>query len=152
MVEYIAQNPHGFWLSLGGVLLAAELLGAGGYLLWSGISALIVGLLTWIFPFGWEWQATLFAILTVATAFLWWRWLKRSQPESKNNDDLLNQRSRQLIGARATLEAPIVNGNGRIRIGDSSWRVTCYQDLPTGTVVEVADVEGITLKVKAIKS
>lgn len=36
MVEYIAQNPHGFWLSLGGVLLAAELLGAGGYLLWAG--------------------------------------------------------------------------------------------------------------------
>ncbi|MCE9870610.1 NfeD family protein [Hafnia alvei] len=150
MIDYIAQNPHGFWLSLGGVLLAAELLGAGGYLLWCGISALLVGLLTWVLPFGWEWQATLFAILTVATALLWWHWLRRSQPVSRNNDDLLNQRSRQLIGARATLEAPIVNGNGRIRIGDSSWRVTCSQELPLGAVVEVIDVEGITLVVKSI--
>lgn len=150
MIDYIAQNPHGFWLSLGGVLLAAELLGAGGYLLWCGISALLVGLLTWVLPFGWEWQATLFAIITVATALLWWRWLRRRQPVSKNNDDLLNQRSRQLIGARATLEAPIVNGNGRIRIGDSSWRVTCSQELPIGIVVEVIDVEGITLVVKSI--
>lgn len=30
MLELIAANPLWFWLSLGGVLLAAEMLGAGG--------------------------------------------------------------------------------------------------------------------------
>lgn len=43
MLELIAANPLWFWLSLGGVLLAAEMLGAGGYLLWSGVAALLVG-------------------------------------------------------------------------------------------------------------
>lgn len=47
MATLIAANPQGFWLSLGGVLLAAEMLGASGYLLWSGVAALIVGVLVW---------------------------------------------------------------------------------------------------------
>ncbi len=45
MLKQIAANPYGFWLSLGGLLLVAEMLGAGGYLLWSGIAAVIVGIL-----------------------------------------------------------------------------------------------------------
>ena len=33
MIELIAAHPHAFWLSLGGLLLAAEMLGGNGYLL-----------------------------------------------------------------------------------------------------------------------
>ncbi len=55
MLEQIAANPHWFWLSLGGLLLAAEMLGASGYLLWSGVSALVVGAIVWLLPqLGWE--------------------------------------------------------------------------------------------------
>lgn len=36
MIELIVAHPHAFWLSLGGLLLAAEMLGGNGYLLWSG--------------------------------------------------------------------------------------------------------------------
>ena len=34
MIELIVAHPHAFWLSLGGLLLAAEMLGGNGYLLW----------------------------------------------------------------------------------------------------------------------
>ncbi|RDK92131.1 NfeD family protein [Enterobacillus tribolii] len=151
IIALITENPHSFWLSLGGVLLVAELLGAGGYLLWSGISALLVGLLSWIFPMSWEWRCMLFAVLTIVTAVIWWYWLRRrqQQPDSRG-DEHLNQRSRQLIGRRATLNAPIENGSGRIELGDGSWRVQCDQDLPAGTHVEITDVQGITLIVKAV--
>ena len=37
MIEMIVGHPHIFWLSLGGLLLAAEMLGGNGYLLWSGV-------------------------------------------------------------------------------------------------------------------
>lgn len=50
MIELIAAHPHAFWLSLGGLLLAAEMLGGNGYLLWSGVAAVITGLLVWILP------------------------------------------------------------------------------------------------------
>lgn len=56
MIEMIAIHPHIFWLSLGGLLLAAEMLGSNGYLLWSGVAAVITGLVVWLLPLGWEWQ------------------------------------------------------------------------------------------------
>lgn len=34
MMELMVVHPHIFWLSLGGLLLAAEMLGGNGYLLW----------------------------------------------------------------------------------------------------------------------
>ncbi|MCH5050664.1 NfeD family protein [Pectobacterium aquaticum] len=145
-IELVMENAHWFWLSLGGLLLAAEMLGASGYLLWSGLSAVLVGLLTWIMPLGWPLQGTIFAILTIATALLWWYWLRKrtlSRPQS-----MLNQRGQQLVGLRATLTDPVINGFGRVNIGDSSWRVKSEQDLPIGTQVEVVAVDGITLHVR----
>lgn len=56
MMELMVVHPHIFWLSLGGLLLAAEMLGGNGYLLWSGVAAVITGLVVWLLPLGWEWQ------------------------------------------------------------------------------------------------
>ena len=72
MIEFISTQPVWFWLCLGGLLLIAELLGTGGYLLWSGIAAVTVGVLTFALPFlSWEWQGILFAVFTVVSAILW---------------------------------------------------------------------------------
>ncbi|MBN5320189.1 NfeD family protein [Serratia marcescens] len=152
MLELIAANPLWFWLSLGGVLLAAEMLGAGGYLLWSGVAALLVGALIWLLPqLSWEWQGVIFAVLTVVVAYLWWYWLRRRPTAASGGSPVLNQRNRQLIGTRATLTEPMHNGMGRINIGDSSWRAQAAEDLPAGTEVEVVAVEGVTLVIRAIK-
>ncbi|GKW31233.1 NfeD family protein [Pectobacterium versatile] len=145
-IGLVMENAHWFWLSLGGLLLAAEMLGASGYMLWSGLSAVLVGLLTWVMPLGWPLQGTIFAILTIVTALLWWYWLRKrtlSRPQS-----MLNQRGQQLVGLRATLTDPVINGFGRVNIGDSSWRVKSEQDLPVGTQVEVIAIDGITLHVR----
>ena len=150
MLELIAANPLWFWLSLGGVLLAAEMLGAGGYLLWSGVAALLVGALIWLLPLSWAWQGMIFAVLTVVVAYLWWYWLRRRPAAASGGSPVLNQRNRQLIGTRATLTEPMHNGMGRINIGDSSWRAQAAEDLPAGTEVEVVAVEGVTLVIRAI--
>ncbi len=49
MIAMILVHPHIFWLSLGGLLLAAEMLGGNGYLLWSGVAAVITGLTVWLY-------------------------------------------------------------------------------------------------------
>ena len=149
MIEMITAHPHVFWLSLGGLLLAAEMLGGNGYLLWSGVAAVMTGLLVWLLPFGWEWQGALFAVLTLVAAWLWWRWLNRQVRSQKPADAALNQRGQQLVGKRYTLDATLINGRGHVRIGDSSWPVVADEDLIAGTRVEVIAVEGITLRVKA---
>lgn len=148
MIEALLVHPHIFWLSLGGVLLAAEMLGGNGYLLWSGVAAIVTGLLVWLLPFGWEWQGALFAVLTLLAAWLWWRWLASRVRQQPRADSQLNQRGQQLVGKVFTLDSALSNGRGHMRVGDSSWPVTADDDLPAGSRVEVIAVEGITLKVR----
>ncbi|MCS2150772.1 NfeD family protein [Scandinavium manionii] len=148
MIDALLIHPHIFWLSLGGVLLAAEMLGGNGYLLWSGVAAIVTGLLVWLLPFGWEWQGVVFAVLTLLAAWLWWRWLSNRVRQQPRADSQLNQRGQQLVGKIFTLDTTLINGRGHMRVGDSSWPVLAEDDLPAGTRVEVFAVEGITLKVR----
>ena len=145
MLMEIIAHPHWFWLTLGGLLLAAEMLGTSGYLLWSGIAAVLVGIVEWLAPFSWTAQGSLFALLTLVCVYLWYRWMRHRERHQQPND--LNQRGNQLIGTLLTLDAPLVNGIGHVRLGDSSWRVQADRDLPAGAQVVVTGVEGITLHI-----
>ena len=87
------SNPSWVFIALGGVLLIIELLGTGGYSLWSGISAFIVGSLAWIVPFSWSMLWILFAIFTLLTAYVWYLWLKR---KDKSKRGVSNQPQRNL--------------------------------------------------------
>ncbi|HCM2994598.1 TPA: NfeD family protein [Klebsiella aerogenes] len=150
MIALIIAHPHVFWLTLGGLLLAAEMLGSNGYLLWSGVAGVLTGLLTWVIPFSWEWQGTLFAILTLLAAWLWSKWLRKRMRQQRPADAQLNQRGQQLVGRRFTLDSALENGRGHVRVGDSSWPVIADEDLAAGSKVEVVAVEGITLHVRAV--
>lgn len=149
MIAMILSQPHLFWLSLGGLLLAAEMLGGNGYLLWSGVAAVITGVIIWLLPLSWEWQGALFSLLTLLAAWLWWRWLTRRLKGEKPAASQLNQRGQQLTGRRFTLDTALIDGRGHIRIGDSCWPVVADSDLGVGTKVEVIAIEGITLRIKA---
>ncbi len=148
MIGMILIHPHLFWLSLGGLLLAAEMLGGSGYLLWSGVAGVVTGALTWLLPLSWEWQGTLFAVLTLLAAWLWSKWLRKRVKTQRPADAQLNQRGQQLVGRRLTLDAPLVNGRGHVRVGDSSWPVIADEDFAAGSKVEVIAVEGITLRIR----
>ncbi|WNN45429.1 MULTISPECIES: NfeD family protein [Winslowiella] len=145
MLAEMVAHPHWFWLTLGGLLLVAEMLGTSGYLLWSGISAVLVGLASWLVPLPWAWQGVLFAVITMISAWLWYRWMQRRETQRQPNT--LNQRGNQMIGRHLTLHTALVNGIGHIQTGDSSWRVQADSDLPAGCEVVVVAIEGITLRI-----
>ncbi|MBG6028026.1 NfeD family protein [Proteus columbae] len=149
MIEWISAQPALFWLCLGGLLLITEMLGTAGYLLWSGMAALCVSLLTWILPISWPIQGILFAILTVISAVLWHLWLKRRKLSKEAEN--LNQKTHQLIGVHAVLLSDTENGFSRVKLADGSWRV--YSDTPllAGDKVTVTAIDGITLQVIALK-
>lgn len=147
MVSEIVAHPHWFWLTLGGLLLAAEMLGTNGYLLWSGLAAMLVGITEWALPLSWTAQGSLFAALTLASVFIWHRVMRYRERNQQPNS--LNQRGNQMIGLQLTLDSALQNGIGHVRVGDSSWRVQAHQNLPAGTLVEVVAVEGITLRIQS---
>lgn len=137
------------WLALAVILFIAEVLVGGGFLLWIGISALIVGLLEWIFPttLTWGLQMLLFAVFGVLNCVLWWLYLRRHP--SATDEPKLNRRSEAVVGRTFELSEPIVNGRGKIHAGDTSWLVT-GPDLPVGAKVKVISADGTLLHVKAV--
>ncbi len=55
MLDYLHTLSFWDWLGFGTLLLIIEVLGTGGYFLWLGLSAALIGVLTWLFP-GLDWR------------------------------------------------------------------------------------------------
>lgn len=151
MVERILfeLGPWAWWV-LGLVLLAAEMILPGVFLVWIGIAAILVGalsLLLWSSVF-WLWQVQLviFALFSVAAVLIGRRLVMRSG--NATDEPLLNQRGARLIGRTAVLEEPIREGRGRIRLDDTTWPVE-GPDLPVGARVKVIASSGRQLTVEA---
>jgi inner membrane protein len=135
------------WIVLGLALMGLELLAPGVFLLWLGLAALATGLLDWAFDLSWQAAAISFAILSVASVLLG-RMVTRHPDEEDEGPSALNRRGHALVGQTFTLETPITDGSGRIRVGDSSWRVT-GPNAPAGAQVRVVRADGATLVVEA---
>lgn len=74
MIDYLQHLSFWDWLALATLLLALEVFGAGGYLLWIGLAAAGVGVLGQLFPeLSWIGQFCLFGALAILSAVLWWR-------------------------------------------------------------------------------
>ncbi|MEP4753718.1 MAG: NfeD family protein [Nitratireductor sp.] len=139
------------WIVLGFALLAAEILVPGVFLVWIGLAALATGLLSialWDARF-WDWQmqTLVFLALSLVAAYGGYRFVHGRQTPS--DQPLLNQRARQLVGRTATLDEAIRESRGRIRIGDTYWRVT-GPDAAAGTRVRVVAVKDGDLVVEII--
>ncbi|OJX68531.1 NfeD family protein [Magnetospirillum sp. 64-120] len=137
------------WLVAGVVLIGAEAVVPGTYLLWPGIAAFVTGMVAYMAPsLGWEIHAVIFAVLTVLVAVAGRRlYAKLKEPQSQA--PLLNKRAAQLVGSVHTLDTPILDGYGRMKLGDTTWKVA-GPDLPTGAKVRVVDADGIVLKVEPL--
>jgi membrane protein implicated in regulation of membrane protease activity len=145
IVQWFAGFGAWNWMILGTVLLALEILTPGVYLLWLGIAAIITGLLSFAFWetafWGWQVQILAFLVLSIVSVLIGRR-VFPTTGTADTDQPLLNQRERQLVGRTATLEEPIVEGRGRIRLGDTLWRIS-GPDLPAGARVRViATVNG----------
>jgi membrane protein implicated in regulation of membrane protease activity len=134
------------WWIAAALLMAAELLVPGVYLIWLGVAAAITGLAAFSTGLGWHGQVMLFALLSVAAAALGRMVYVRSK--GPTDHPTLNRRADQYIGRVFTLDQPIVNGAGRLRVADSTWKVT-GPDAPAGCRVRVTAADGVVLRVEA---
>ena len=137
---------YGWWL-LALVLIGAEMIAPGYFLLWIGIAAAAVGVVVWAVPAVPALvQAILFAVFAIASCLVYWKFL-RPLAERRDDQPLLNRRGAQLVGQRFVVSDAIVNGRGKIRVGDGEW-LASGPDLPAGSEVEVVAVDGTTAKVR----
>ena len=150
ILNFIREAGPWAWWVFGAILLVAEIALPGNFLIWVGIAGIITGLLSnilWdVAWWGWQVQWLVFAVLSVISLFVGRTWLIRSADQSE--EPTLNDRGASLVGRTADLTDPIVNGRGRIRIGDTIWMVS-GPDLPAGTKVKVVGSQGSGLRVEA---
>ncbi len=145
ILEFIASYGAWSWVAAGLVMLGLELVLPGGVLIWLGGAALVTGGLSLLVNIYWPLQYVVFGVLALAAIWLWLRTRKQEQPTDR---PFLNRRSERFIGHEAVLDEPISGGEGRIAVGDTTWRVT-GPDLPAGARVRVVDADGAVLTVEA---
>src|SRR3954451_11177045 len=133
------------WLIFGFILMALELLAPGVFMFWLGLAALLVGLLSFAVNPSWQSQLLMFAVFAVAAVPLWRR-IARSTNGASLSNPFLNKRADALVGRVFTLEKPIIDGSGTVRIDDTVWRVA-GPDLPAGSRVRIVRADGASLTV-----
>jgi inner membrane protein len=131
------------WLIFGFIMMALELAAPGVFMFWLGLAALLVGLVSFVFDPSWQTQLILFSVFAVAAVPLWRRFALTTASQS---NPFLNRRTDALVGREFTLEKPIVDGNGTVRIDDTIWRVA-GPDAPAGSRVRVVRADGASLTV-----
>jgi len=150
MPEIAFEPQIWHWVALGMVLLILEIFTAGAVFLGMGLAALGVAVLVWLGPaMSWQIQVVAFAVLAILSVFAIRSFFKAHPVES--DQPLLNQRGQQYVGRVFTLGDPIVNGEGKIKVDDSIWKIR-GPDCEPGARVRVNGVDGVVLTVEPVEA
>jgi membrane protein implicated in regulation of membrane protease activity len=147
VIEMLSTLGTWNWLIFGFILMALELIAPGVFLFWLGLAALLVGLVSFGLHPSWQAQLLMFAVFAACAVPAWLR-LARRGASGDEASPFLNRRTAALVGRVFTLEKPIIDGSGTVRIGDTIWRVA-GPDAPAGSRVRIVQVDGANLTVAA---
>ncbi len=135
-----------YWWALAAVLLVFEMLLPGVVFLFLAAGAIAAGAVMLMSPsLSLEFQLLIFAVVAVGSAIVLRPMLRRLQL-SRTGEPTMNARGQSLVGKVLVLDAPILNGRGRVKLGDGSWSVT-GPDMMAGARVRVTAVDGNELTV-----
>ena len=147
IINLVAQYGAWSWVVGGFALLALELVVPGGVFLWLGGSAVATGILSALLPIGWPLQILIFGVLGLASVVLWRRYTRNHKLVT--DQPFLNNRAGRFVGHEAVIDTPIVNGFGKLKLGDTDWRIS-GPDLLAGARVRVVGYDVGVLKVVAV--
>jgi membrane protein implicated in regulation of membrane protease activity len=138
-------SPGALWMIGGIILLAAEILAPGFFLVFIGAAALATGIFALLFGLGLPAQLALFALYALLAVIVGRRFYANA--ESESTSPLLNNRAAQLVGRVVTVVEVIDGDVGRVRVGDSEWSARGGPGA-AGDKVRITGVEGNCLIVE----
>ena len=135
------------WLVVAAVFAVIEVAVPAMVCIWFAVAALGTAATAWLAPdLGWEHQGLIFAALAVASVAI--GRMVSTRIQVRPSGPHLNRRAEGYVGREFTLDKPIVDGVGTIRIDDTVWRVS-GPDCPAGSRVKIARADGANLLVEA---
>ena len=146
-MELLSSINFWHWLIVAVILLSVEMMIGAYYFLWMGIAAAIVGgIMYFMLSLPWLAQVIVFTVLSLSSFILFKKYQKRNPVIS--DQPALNKRGQQYVGRVFTLNEPIVNGIGKVKVDDTTWKVS-GEDMAAGAKVRVIAVDGTIFKVEA---
>lgn len=147
-MEWLTQIQFWHWLVVAVVLISIEMLIVGTYyFLWMSLAAFIVGGIMYFYPeMSWLVQVLTFTGISLLIIFFFKKYQKNNPVVT--DVPALNRRGEQYIGRVFTLTEPIVNGVGKVKVDDTTWKVN-GDDMEAGAKVRVVAIDGTVFKVEA---
>ena len=139
-------EPGWLWMIGGVLLLIAEILAPGFFLVFIGGAAIATGVFALLFGLGLPAQLALFALYSLL-ALLIGRRVYANMPAASSNP-MLNDRAAQLVGRQVTVISAIDEHSGRVQVGDGQWSAR-GGPAAEGERVRITGVEGNCLIVEA---
>ncbi|GAA5096241.1 NfeD family protein [Wohlfahrtiimonas larvae] len=139
------------WFTVGIILIILEMLLPGMFLMWFGVSALLVGVITLIISMSINSELILFAITSVLSVITVILIMRKVSPNTQSTitHNLNQARGSEFIGMTFTLDSKVMNNDGKLNIGDTAWLIK-GPDAEAGAHIEITHVENNTLIFKII--
>jgi len=138
------------WWIFAVALIILEILAPSFFALWLAIAAFVTGLALFLMPeLQWQTQIFMFAILSVVSIIAWRRYYANNPIET--DQPMLNRRGEQYIGRVITLKMPIEDGQGKVQIDDSTWKIE-GDDCVAGTKIKIVGVDNVVFQVEIVSS
>ena len=138
-------HPGWLWAIGGLLLLIAEIVAPGFFLVFLGVAAIATGLFTLLFDLSLAPQLILFVIYTALAVMIGKRWY--AEPDHADQSIGLNQPSDRMVGKSVMVVDPVDEHGGRVRVGDGEWSAR-GGPAAAGARVRVVAVDGNCLVVE----
>jgi len=145
-VNGVPLEPGWMWLIGGVVLLIAELIAPGYFLMFIGAAAVATGILTLALPLAVAVQFGIFAVLAILIARVGGKRAYASRYDHTSHP-MLNDPTARLLGRVVVVTEAVDGDGGRVRVGDGEWSAR-GAPAAVGDRVRVVDVDGNCLKVE----
>jgi len=138
------------WIVIGVIFITVELFIPSFIIIWLGVSAIIIGILDYIYNLNFVVELYLWSGLSTALLLAWFGYFKRTWRSNigQSKDEYANIYGRitEVLGNRryrAEFDLPV--------LGDRRWIVESHQDLRVGDKIIITKVYGQILRVKRVK-
>ena len=142
-------EPGWIWAIAGVLLLIAEIIAPGFFLVFVGAAAIATGLFTLLFDLGLASQLVLFALYSVVAVMVGKRWY--GEPDGGDQRHSINEPAKRLVGKTVTAVTDVDEHGGRVRVGDGEWNARGGPAAP-GDRLTITGVEGNCLLVEPVHS
>ena len=150
MLEFLTENLLWWhWIIFGLLLIILEIFTGTFFILGLGVSAIIVGSLSYFYPVSLEIELIIWMILSLLSIAIWFKYLRDKRVEESGQ-------SNYSLKTKGTIEEPIpAYGRGKVRfdrpvLGNTIWHATAKENINLTSRVKIVEIKGQLIEVKEI--